>query len=158
MSAPLHLYDATVLKDWVDYNGHMNDAAYAIPFSRAIDALMDRVGLDDAGRKATNHTIYTLAMQVRYHHEVKEGAPLKVSWHIIEMDQKRIRLYEWLRHGEDGTLLATSEQLLASVDQSGPKIAPFPDAVLAKLQAICEDQKSLAVPDDAGLGIALKRK
>lgn len=157
MSAPLHLYDAVVLKDWVDYNGHMNDAAYAIPFSRAIDALMDRVGLDEAGRKATNHTIYTLAMQIRYHHEVKEGAAIKVSGQIIEMDLKRIRLYEFMRNSE-GTLLATSEQLLASVDQAGPKIAPFPDAILANLQTLYTAHQTLPMPDDAGLGIALKRK
>lgn len=157
MSSPLHLYDAVVLKDWVDYNGHMNDAAYAIPFSRAIDALMDHVGLDDAGRKATNHTIYTLAMQIRYHHEVKEGAAIKVSGQIIEMDLKRIRLYEFM-HDSEGTLLATSEQLLASVDQVGPKIAPFPDAVLANLQTLYTAHQTLPMPDDAGLGIALKRK
>lgn len=157
MAKPLHLYDAIVLKDWVDYNGHMNDAAYAIPFSRAIDALMDRVGLDDAGRKATNHTIYTLAMQIRYHHEVKEGATLKVSGQIIEMDLKRIRLYEFM-HDANGTLLATSEQLLASVDQSGPKISAFPDAIFAKLQAIYSEHQALPLPSDAGQGIALKRK
>lgn len=157
MTTPLHLYETTVVKDWVDYNGHMNDAAYAIPFSRAIDALMDRVGLDEAGRKATRHTIYTLAMQIRYHHEVKVGASLKISGQIVEMDQKRIRLYEFM-HDADGTLLATSEQLLASVDQSGPKIGPFPDVVLKQLQAIYAEHQSLPLPHDAGLGIALKRK
>lgn len=157
MAKPFHLYDAVVLKDWVDYNGHMNDAAYAIPFSRAIDALMDRVGLDEQGRKVTNHTIYTLAMQMRYHHEVKEGAAIKVSGQIIEMDLKRLKLYEFM-HDAEGNLLATSEQLLASIDQSGPKIAAFPDAVLAKLQALYAEHQTLPMPDDAGQGIALKRK
>jgi len=142
----------------VDYNGHMNDAAYAIPFSRAIDAMMAMVGLDEAGRVATNHTIFTLAMQMRYHHEVKQGEPLKVSGQIIEMDAKRIRLYQWLRHGVDDTLLATCEQLLASVDQSGPKIAAFPESVGEKLQAIAAEHTELPIPDDAGQGIALKRK
>jgi acyl-CoA thioester hydrolase len=158
MSEPLHLYDAIVLKEWVDYNGHMNDAAYAIPFSRAIDSMMAMVGLDEAGRDATNHTIFTLAMQMRYHHEVKEGDPLKVSGQILEMDQKRIRLYQWLRHGREGTLLATCEQLLASVDQSGPKISTFPEAVLKQLQTIATDHAALPIPDDAGQGIALKRR
>ena len=108
MTEPMHLYDAVVLKEWVDFNGHMNDAAYAIPFSRAIDALMDQIGLDAEGRKVTNHTLFTLAMQLRFHHEVKEGAPLKVSGQILEIDAKRLRLYQWLRHGETGALLATS--------------------------------------------------
>jgi len=158
MTTPLHLYDAVVLPDWVDYNGHMNDAAYAIPFSRAIDAMMSMVGLDEAGRVATNHTIFTLAMQMRYHHEVRQGEPLKVTGQIIEMDTKRIRLYQWLHHGSDNTLLATCEQLLASVDQSGPKIAAFPESVGEKLRAIAAEHAALPIPDDAGQGIALKRK
>jgi acyl-CoA thioester hydrolase len=158
MANPLHLYDTLVLPEWVDYNRHMNDAAYAIPFSRAIDAMMSMVGLDEAGRVATNHTIFTLAMQMRYHHEVKEGAPLKVSGQIIEMDAKRLRLYQWLRHGSDDTLLATCEQLLASVDQAGPKIAAFPESVGYKLRAIAAEHAALPIPDDAGQGIALKRK
>ena len=49
----LALYETKVAPDWVDYNGHMNDAAYALVFSRAGDALMDRIGLDAAARKAT---------------------------------------------------------------------------------------------------------
>jgi acyl-CoA thioesterase FadM len=158
MTAPLHLYDATVLPEWVDYNGHMNDAAYAIPFSRSIDAFMGTVGLDEAGRAATNHTIFTLALQIRYHHEVKEGAPLSVTGQILEMDAKRIRLYQWLLHGVDGTLLATCEQLLASVDQSGPKIAAFPDGVRERIEAIAIKHAALPMPDDAGQGIALKRR
>ena len=158
MAEPLALHDATVLKDWVDYNGHMNDAAYAIPFSRAIDALMDRVGLDAAGRAATNHTIYTLAMQMRYHHEVKEGALISVTGQILERDAKRIRIYQWLRHGTDGTLLATCEQLLACVDQAGPRIAPFPPESAEALERLAEEHTTLPVPDDAGQGIALKRR
>ena len=158
MTEPMHLYDAVVLKEWVDFNGHMNDAAYAIPFSRAIDALMDQIGLDAEGRKVTNHTLFTLAMQLRFHHEVKEGAPLKVSGQILEIDAKRLRLYQWLRHGETGTLLATCEQLLASIDQTGPKISPFPQEAGAALQKLASDHSSMPTPDDAGQGIALKRK
>lgn len=158
MTEPMHLYDAVVLKEWVDFNGHMNDAAYAIPFSRAIDALMDQIGLDAEGRKVTNHTLFTLAMQLRFHHEVKEGSPLKVSGQILEIDAKRLRLYQWLRHGETGTLLATCEQVLASIDQTGPKISPFPENAGAVLQKLASDHASLPTPDDAGQGIALKRK
>ena len=51
--APLDVYATTVAGDWIDYNGHMNDAAYALVFSRSLDALMDRIGLDAATRKRT---------------------------------------------------------------------------------------------------------
>ncbi len=51
--APLDVYAAKVASEWVDYNGHMNDAAFAVVFSRSVDALMDRIGLDAAARKRT---------------------------------------------------------------------------------------------------------
>ena len=54
--APLDLYATAVASDWIDYNGHMNDAAYALVFSRSVDALMDRIGLDAAARKRTGQS------------------------------------------------------------------------------------------------------
>ena len=72
----LPVYETDVAADWVDYNGHMNDAAYALVFSRAVDALMDRIGLDAAARKASRRTLYTLQMMLHYLQEAREGARL----------------------------------------------------------------------------------
>src|SRR5208282_5750543 len=66
---PLPLYETEVAADWIDYNGHMNDAAYALVFSRALDALMDRIGLDAAARKASRRTLYTLQVMLHYFKE-----------------------------------------------------------------------------------------
>ena len=51
------LFKTRVQDAWVDYNGHMNDAEYARVFSLAVEALMDRVGLDEAGRAEHGYTI-----------------------------------------------------------------------------------------------------
>ena len=69
----LPVLEATVVSEWVDYNGHMNDAAYAIVFSRSVDALMDRIGLDAAARKRTGQSLFTLQMMLHYFKEAKEG-------------------------------------------------------------------------------------
>jgi acyl-CoA thioester hydrolase len=37
MSGQSFLYETRVSSEWVDYNGHMNDAAYAKVFSLAVD-------------------------------------------------------------------------------------------------------------------------
>ncbi|MBV8474674.1 MAG: thioesterase family protein, partial [Hyphomicrobiales bacterium] len=63
---PLAVYESAVVAEWVDYNGHMNDAAYAVVFSRSVDALMDRIGLDAATRKASGHTLYTMQTMLHY--------------------------------------------------------------------------------------------
>ena len=159
MSGPglLHLYDAAVEPGWCDYNGHMNDAYYAVAFSRSTDALMDRIGLDAAGRKASGRTIYTLALVIRYLREAKAGEAFSVFLQILELDAKRVRMWLEMRSGENA--LATSEQLIACVDQSGatPRIASFLPEMKAALDAIVAGQDGLAAPEQAGKGISMRR-
>jgi acyl-CoA thioester hydrolase len=155
----LHLYNAYVEPGWCDYNGHMNDAYYAVAFSRATDALADRIGLDAAGRKASGRTIYTLALVIRYLREVRAGEGFAVFVQLLEHDAKRIRFWLEMRHGAEGHVLATSEQLIACVDQSGekPRIANFLPEMRAALDAIVAGQAGLAAPEQVGKGISLKR-
>jgi acyl-CoA thioester hydrolase len=154
----LSLYDAVVASDWVDYNGHMNDAAYALVFSRAGDALMDRIGLDAAVRKATGRTLYTLQIMLHYLKEASEGAPLFVACQLLEHDDKRMRIWLEMRAGRDGEVIAASEQLLISVDKSaGSKAAPWRAETLAALDALAKAHRGLAAPKLAGSGITLKR-
>ena len=41
------LLETSVHAEWVDYNGHMNDACYALVFSRALDGFIEQIGLVD---------------------------------------------------------------------------------------------------------------
>ncbi|MCV2869292.1 hypothetical protein OEW28_11720 [Defluviimonas sp. WL0002] len=51
-------YRTSVRPEWIDYNGHMQDAYYGLVFSHAVDAFQDEVGFDAAYRKATGCTTY----------------------------------------------------------------------------------------------------
>jgi len=154
----LLLFETRVAPDWVDYNGHMNDAAYALVFSRAGDALMDRVGLDAAARKATGRTLYTLQVMLHYFEEAIEGGPLCVVCQLLEHDDKRMRVWLDLRSGREGKVLAASEQLFLSVDKNAAaKSAPWRAETLAALDALAKAQRGMSTPPLAGRGIALKR-
>ncbi len=156
----LLIYETEVAADWIDYNGHMNDAAYAVVFSRALDALMDRIGLDAAARKASRRTLYTVQMMLHYFNEASEGEALAVRCHLLEHDDKRMRVWLDMKAGREGASLAASEQLLLSVDQGedGPRAAPWRAETMAALDALAHAQRSLEVPPLAGQGVALKRQ
>ena len=136
----------------------MNDAAYAIVFSRSVNALMDRVGLDAAVRKRTGHTLFTLQMMLHYFKEAKEGDALTVSCQLLEHDDKRMRV--WLdMTAPGGERLAASEQLLISVSQSdgNARAIEWTFETQAALEALAKAQKDLPYPPAAGSGVALKR-
>jgi acyl-CoA thioester hydrolase len=158
MLAPLVLWDLEVAPDWVDYNGHMNDAAYALVFSRAGDRWMERIALGPDEREATGYTLFTLQIMLHYFHEVRQGAPLRVTAQLLEHDDKRARLWMELRSPIDGPAVAATEQLYLSVRQTeDTRAAPWREATQARLADMAEAHAALATPPQAGRGISLKR-
>jgi len=157
MSALHPVLNAEVAPEWVDYNGHMNDAAYALVFSRSFDAFMDELGMDADFRARTKLTIYTLTMLIHYREEAKLGQKFAIGLHLLDYDAKK--LHVWLDMRCEGALIATSEQLLVCVDQSGevPKSTAFPAEVAAKIAALALAQKDLPRAKEAGRGIAIRR-
>jgi len=157
--APLDVYTVKVASEWVDYNGHMNDAAFAVVFSRSVDALMDRIGLDAAARKRTGKSLFTLQMMLHYFKEAKQGDALAVSCHLLEHDDRRMRV--WLDMTDAvGERVAASEQLLMSValSDAAPHTEPWGFETLAALDALQKLHASLPRPPQAGAGVTLKRK
>jgi acyl-CoA thioester hydrolase len=157
-AAPPAIFVTRVAPDWVDYNGHMNDAAYARVFSLSCDALMDRVGLDAASREKSGRTLYTLQMMLHYFKETKEGRALEVSCRVLEHDEKRLRVWFEMRERGESAPIAASEQLLLSVSQiNGPRAAPWLDETKAALERMQGEQSERPWPPQAGHGIRLKK-
>jgi len=157
---PLAVYESAVVAEWVDYNGHMNDAAYAVVFSRSVDALMDRIGLDAAARKASGYTLYTMQTMLHYFKEAREGEPLFVLCRLLDHDDKRIRVWLEMKAGREGPLLAASEQLLLSIEQraEGTHAAPWRAETKAALDALAKAHRGLETPPQAGQGVTMNKK
>ena len=155
---PNPLFAATVQEDWIDYNGHMNDAAYARVFSLSVDRLMAAIGLDQDGRARTSLTIYTLTMTIHYLREAHLGEALEVSGRILEHDDKRLRVWFEMRRA-DGEVSALNEQVLLCVDQSGdkPRAAPFAPDQIARIRDFHRADAHLPMPKQAGRGISLRK-
>lgn len=153
--ALLATWRGTVLAQWVDYNGHLNDGYYMVVFSEATNAVMALIGLDDAGRKATGHSIFTLESHINYLQEVKQGKAIEVRTQILGSDAKRLQIYQTLYLAGTDTLLAANEQMLLNVDMEGPRAAPFAPTVMTRVQALTAAHRDLPRPKYAGRTIAL---
>jgi acyl-CoA thioesterase FadM len=156
---PIPLTEDRVREEWIDYNGHLYDGYYAVIFAQATDAFLIRIGLDEAVREATRHTIYTLETHVRFLREMKRDAPFRVEAQLLELDGKRVRLFLTMHDIARNILAATSEELLMSIDQSGeaPRPAPWLDSTAAILAELMANDAALPLPEGAGKGIALRR-
>ena len=133
----LPVYRATIEPAWIDFNGHVRDAYYALVASYAVDDVMDQLGLDAAYRERTHCTLYTLEEHLHYLHEVKSSDDLTVSTSILDFDSKRIHVGCRFISSRVSEPVATAEMMLLHVHQGDkPSVASFPDEVSAKLETL----------------------
>ena len=157
LTGHLSTYRSAVLPDWVDYNGHLRDAYYLLLFSLATDALMEQLGLDEAGRAATGHSLYTLECHLNFVQEVKLGQQVEVRTQILGHDSKRLHLNHSLHLLDEAPLLAASEQMLLNVATAAARATPFAEPVRSRVEALARAHQGLPAPRFAGRAISLAR-
>lgn len=149
------LFTTQVAPQWVDFNGHMNDAEYARVFSLAVESLMDAIGLDEIGRKTHQVTLYTLENHLCHLAEAHEGDTLQVVFSLLDRDPKRLHVFMAM-HGASGQLVATSEQMLMAMGVASGRPESMPEPV----QHAIDRFKKLSPADwpvQAGQRIGIRR-
>lgn len=157
MSEAKVILQHTVPKEWIDYNGHMNDAEYVRAFSWGVDAFMEQIGINAEFRQQYQYTIYTLETHVMYLDEMTLNEAFEVHMYVLDYDAKRVHAFFEL-YGEDNKRAATSEQMLMGIDQSTGRPAPFPEDVNEQVQSLATQHTPEEKPLEAGRVIGIKRK
>lgn len=132
---PFTSFSCGVPSHAIDYNGHMNDAAYAQVLTDANELFLDALGLSADYRERTGNAMYTVEMTIKYLHEVGADDVIAASTQLASADAKRLRVHTTLAVGD--TDVATGDSLYLHVDTVAGKVTAFPDdraAVLASAQ------------------------
>ena len=149
VKAPLELYHTPVEPDWVDYNGHMTEAAYLTAAGWASDALFRYIG-DDEAYRAAGHSFYTVETHILYLLEVDVHEPISFTTQVLGVDAKRLHLLHSMHHGHSGALLCTAEQMLVHVDMNAGRSVSILPHVAQALAAIAAAHAALPLPPQVG--------
>ncbi|VXC10896.1 4-hydroxybenzoyl-CoA thioesterase [Pseudomonas sp. 8Z] len=156
-NTPRTSYRTLICADWVDYNGHLRDAFYLLIFSHATDALMDILGLDEAGRSRTGHTLFTLECHINFLAEVKEAEQVEVRTQLLAHDAKRLHIHHSLYRVGSDACLAQSEQMLMNIDSAAGRAALFDAQIADRVAQLAAEQQDLPRPTCVGRVIGLRR-
>ena len=148
--SPPAVQHGRVLRDWIDYNGHLNLAYYMVAFDHGTDAFWDAFGLDDAYRARTGTSTYALESHVVYRRELREGDPFRITSLLLDFDAKRIHQFHRMYHGSEDYLAATNELLFINVDVQQSRSVPFATEMQDTLGRIRKAHQRLGVPPEAG--------
>ena len=119
-----------VIKEYTDYNGHLNVAYYVHVFDIAADVMLDNFKMGGESAKKDKRTTFVAEMHTNYYQEVKLGEEVETHITYVDHDKKRIQYKLSMFHKEKKYLAATSEVLSLYVDLDQRKVTEFgPDRV-----------------------------
>ena len=151
------IYRTAVLPEWIDYNGHVRDAYYALILSYASDALMDRVGMNAAYRAASGNTLYTVELHIHYLREIHHSDRVTVGVTLLGTDHKRLHAgFDIGCEGKPGTA-ATAELMLLHVHQGAAVAAtPFEPQIAAAIGTLASAAGDTPWPGPGSRHMALR--
>ena len=119
-----------VIKEYTDYNNHLNVAYYVRIFDLAADIMLDNFKMGGESAKKDNKTTFVAEMYTVYNQEVRLGEEVETHLTYINHDKKRIHYRLSMFHKEKKYLAATNEVLSLYVDLRKRKVVEFdPDRV-----------------------------
>ena len=122
----IHLTSQKILKDWTDYNNHMNVAYYVLIFDiYGAEKLMTKFNMGEASAKSTKKSTMVVESHITYNEEVKEDDEVDVNLLYFDHDKKRLQYKLEMIHKEKKYVASTIETLSLYVDLSLRKVAEF---------------------------------
>ena len=114
-----------VIKEWTDYNGHMNLSYYILIFDNAAEVMLTKFKMGGDSAKSDKKSTFAVETHTTYDQEVKLGEEVEVHLTYLDHDKKRIHYRVSMFHKEKKYLAATTEVLSLYIDLNQRKVAEF---------------------------------
>ena len=114
-----------IIKEWTDYNNHLNVAYYVRVFDIAADIMLDNFKMGGQSAKKDKKTTFVAEMHTIYNQEVRLGEEVETHLTYVDHDKKRIQYKLSMFHKEKKYLAATNEVLSLYVDLNQRKVVEF---------------------------------
>ena len=114
-----------IIKEWTDYNNHMNLSYYILVFDMGAEVLLSKFKMGENSAKTTKKSTMAVETHTTYNNEVKAGDEVDVFLSHFDHDKKRLHYKLEMYDKEKNTLSSTTEVLSLYIDLSIRKVSEF---------------------------------
>jgi len=114
-----------IIKEWTDYNNHMNLSYYILVFDLGAEVILSKFKMGEHSAKTTKKSTMVVETHTTYNREVKEGDEVDVFISYFDHDNKRLQYKLEMYDKVKNTLSATTEILALYIDLNIRKTAEF---------------------------------
>jgi len=88
----IYLKSQKIIKEWVDYNNHLNMAYYILIFDQGLEVLLEKFKMGADSARNEKRSTMVLETNTKYINEVKESDEVDIMLTFFVHDKKRLHL------------------------------------------------------------------
>ena len=152
-----YLTTQKIIKEWTDYNEHMNMAYYVLIFDKAWEIILEKFKMGEHAAKTSKKSTMVVETHTTYNQEVKQGEEVDIILTYFDHDKKRLHFKLEMYEKTKKTLSATIEMLSLYIDLRKRKVAEFEEEKVKIMDEFINKNKSEFVLDNLVFSDKLKK-
>jgi len=154
----VNLSSKKIIKDWIDYNGHMNVAYYLLIFDKyGADNLNTIFKMGEHSAKTTGMSTMMVETNITYNQELKLNDEVNINLLYFDHDKKRLQYKFEMVHKNKKYLASTFEALALYVDLNSRKVKEFEEEKIKIMDDFIIKNKSQFSAEDLKFTPKLKK-
>ena len=146
-----------IIKEWTDYNKHMNLSYYILVFDLGAEVILSKFKMGEHSAKTTKKSTMVVETHTIYNQEVKEDDQVDVYLCHFDHDNKRLHYKLEMYNKAKNTLSATTEVLSLYIDLNVRKVAEIEEEKKIIMDEFINENKSQFKSDNLKFSNKLKK-
>ena len=154
----VYLNSRKVIKDWIDYNNHMNVSYYLLMFDMyGAENLNNIFKMGEHSAKTTGMSTMVVETNITYDGELKLDDEVDINLTYFDHDKKRLQYKMEMIHKTKNYLASTIEVLALYVDLNTRKVTEFEKEKFQIMDNFINENKSKFNSDNLKFSSKLKK-
>ena len=154
----VYLSSQKIIKDWIDYNDHMNVSYYLLIFDKyGADTLNDIFKMGEHSARTTKKSTMMVESHITYNQELLLNDQVDINLVYFNHDKKRLQYKMEMIHKEKKYLASTIEVLALYVDLNERKVAEFEEEKIKIMDNFIKENQSKFNNEDLKFSSKLKK-
>ena len=154
----IYLSSQKIIKEWIDYNNHMNVSYYLLIFDKyGADTLNNIFKMGEHSAKTTGKSTMIVESNITYNQELKVNDEVDINLIYFDHDKKRLQYKMEMIHKEKKFLASTIEILALYVDLNSRKVSEFENEKINLMENFINKNENCFNKDDLKFLSKLKK-
>ena len=153
----VYLKSQKIIKEWVDYNNHLNMAYYVLIFDQACEVILEKFKMGADSAKKDKRSTMVVETNTQYISEVKERDEVDIMLTFFNHDKKRLHLKIEMIEKKTKKISASIEWLSLYVNLETRKVTEFEGYKIEIMDHFIEQNKDNFNNEDLKFSYKIKK-